>query len=331
MILPLIPTQNWETMTDAEQKFYRSLPEEKLISRWKTKKGKKIIENIISINLKHGESDKYKEFIGTIKTDFAKKKKAKYDLRGISFKYFNNLSGNEIFGFDFSNCSLQFSNFEHSRFSSSSFKYSDILYCNLSHSIFDLCDFSNTNITLSNCSESTFEFSNFKDCWMSNANFKNSDLGYVQFNKKTTFYNLNIDCFEGTTNPLFINHIKRNHYLNHFKEHNRTNAFIYYIWLLASDCGNSFIRWLLTSSIIIIFFGKIFSLIDYKFMITSNRLPTSFTYYYYSIVTFTTLGYGYITPKTISSEILVSIEVILGYLMLGGLISIFANKFIPKI
>ena len=47
---------------------------------------------------------------------------------------------------------------------------------------------------------------------------------------------------------------------------------------------------------------------------------------YYSVVTFTTLGFGDISPKTIPAAMWVMAEVIIGYVMLGGLISIFANK-----
>jgi hypothetical protein len=56
------------------------------------------------------------------------------------------------------------------------------------------------------------------------------------------------------------------------------------------------------------------------------REPTWFTYIYFSVVTFTTLGFGDVTPINTAGEVLLTIEVILGYIMLGGLISIFANK-----
>ena len=51
-----------------------------------------------------------------------------------------------------------------------------------------------------------------------------------------------------------------------------------------------------------------------------------FTPFYYSIVTFTTLGFGDVVPVTGIARFAVALEVILGYIMLGGLISIFANK-----
>jgi hypothetical protein len=47
---------------------------------------------------------------------------------------------------------------------------------------------------------------------------------------------------------------------------------------------------------------------------------------YYSVVTFTTLGFGDVIPNTIEASRWVMAEVIIGYIMLGGLISILANK-----
>jgi len=56
-------------------------------------------------------------------------------------------------------------------------------------------------------------------------------------------------------------------------------------------------------------------------------LPWTFsTCVYYSIVTFTTLGFGDIVPKTPQAAWWVMAEVILGYVMLGGLLSILSNK-----
>ena len=50
------------------------------------------------------------------------------------------------------------------------------------------------------------------------------------------------------------------------------------------------------------------------------------TMVYYSVVTFTTLGFGDVTPLTQLAAWWVMAEVIFGYVMLGGLISIFATK-----
>jgi hypothetical protein len=57
-----------------------------------------------------------------------------------------------------------------------------------------------------------------------------------------------------------------------------------------------------------------------------NHDPGIITHFYYSVVTLTTLGYGDIVPNSTLGQILVIVEVCIGYMMLGGLISIFANK-----
>ena len=54
--------------------------------------------------------------------------------------------------------------------------------------------------------------------------------------------------------------------------------------------------------------------------------PDFWGYIYYSVVTFTTLGFGDIVALTNKARFVVGCEVVLGYVMLGGLISIFANK-----
>ncbi len=50
--------------------------------------------------------------------------------------------------------------------------------------------------------------------------------------------------------------------------------------------------------------------------------------WYFSVITFTTLGFGDLTPKPEcwQAQAWIMAEVVLGYVMLGGLISIFANK-----
>ena len=77
--------------------------------------------------------------------------------------------------------------------------------------------------------------------------------------------------------------------------------------------------------ILALIFACIFSLLgEVSFY---AKLPfNGITEVYYSIVTFTTLGFGDITPRTPLAAVLVTLEVVLGYFMLGGLISILATK-----
>lgn len=58
----------------------------------------------------------------------------------------------------------------------------------------------------------------------------------------------------------------------------------------------------------------------------SGEPLTFWNAFYFSVVTFTTLGFGDVVADNASARFLVTLEVIFGYLMLGGLISIFSNK-----
>ena len=53
---------------------------------------------------------------------------------------------------------------------------------------------------------------------------------------------------------------------------------------------------------------------------------TSFSPFYYSVVTLTTLGYGDAVPASTAAQVLAALQALLGYVGLGGLLSILANK-----
>jgi len=97
-------------------------------------------------------------------------------------------------------------------------------------------------------------------------------------------------------------------------------------WWALSDCGRSTRRWALWSLFFALFFAFIYYCLGPQHF-KSENLPLSFvTMVYYSGVTFTTLGYGDIAPTTHAASLVVLAEVILGYVMLGGLVSIFSGK-----
>jgi len=323
------PINSWGKMSPDDQELFREMSEEELIARWDTDQGREIKRKIIEINLSYGSSKDYNSFLGTVKTSWGKSP-PKIDLRGINFSDFSNLYKNEIFGFDFSNCALTYSDFSNSEFTSSNFRNSDILYSDFSDSILVSCDFSNANLTLANFDNSRLEEANFQSSWLASISLENADLGFVKFNNQTDFQNIDVSKIEGSSNPLFVSFIRRKHYLKHFKNKSTGNKIIYYIWLAISDCGQSILRWTFVSFIICFLFGLLYSMLPESFIISNRRIPTDFSFYYYSIVTFTTLGFGDIVPNNMMAEIFVTIEVMLGYIMLGGLISIFATKFIPK-
>ncbi|HNO79723.1 MAG TPA: pentapeptide repeat-containing protein [Phycisphaerae bacterium] len=99
-----------------------------------------------------------------------------------------------------------------------------------------------------------------------------------------------------------------------------------WMWLWArTDYGRSLSRVAILAVVLALGFGVVFS--SKNMLIYDPQMEQWwFTPFYYSIVTYTTLGFGDVTPKTELGQVLVTIEVILGYLTLGLLISILANK-----
>ena len=103
------------------------------------------------------------------------------------------------------------------------------------------------------------------------------------------------------------------------------------LWGWSCDYGRSFRRWALLSSLLAVFFGCLFYFLGPE-AFKVQYLPHDAWFerlgcmIYYSVVTFTTLGFGDVVPKTFFAAALVMAEVIIGYIMLGGLISILANK-----
>ena len=101
------------------------------------------------------------------------------------------------------------------------------------------------------------------------------------------------------------------------------------MWLFRAwgiiDYGRSMFGVFLLALIIVLGFGLTYhfhpDLISYR-----SHSQTPFSPFYFSIVTFTTLGFGDVTPNGVGGEMIVSLQVISGYLTLGLLISILANK-----
>ena len=153
-----------------------------------------------------------------------------------------------------------------------------------------------------------------------NAKLEKTNLFEVRFDRSTDCRGVSSDF---NASPLFKRFVADQQYLAEFREKHR---FVYCLWWLFADCGRSILLWAAWSIVFATIFAYIFfGLGPGAFFV--DRLPWSFeTMLYYSVVTFTTLGFGDVTPVTNAAAWWVMAEVIAGYVMLGGLISIFANK-----
>ena len=96
---------------------------------------------------------------------------------------------------------------------------------------------------------------------------------------------------------------------------------------ITTDYGRSIQRWLLWVLGVIFCFALLFYLNTGIIQFSNGNDVTQFIdSLYFSVVTFTTLGYGDITAVTTIGKLLVLIEVMFGYLMGGLLVAILAKK-----
>ena len=111
-------------------------------------------------------------------------------------------------------------------------------------------------------------------------------------------------------------------YIEEFKNQSPYSRAVYFVWWLTSDCGRSLLRWSVLTVVIALLFAGIYSTVELDW--GGNRHPISAIYF--SVVTLTTLGYGDIVPSSPAAQVICMVEVFTGYMMLGGLLSIFSNK-----
>ena len=324
------PNKHWESMSAEEQEYFLGLKRDVLVSRWESPEGETIKAKIVEQNLSGKGHVNYDGIVGTIAHDIGDSS-PKYDLRGIDFSGYRKLYAEPpVGGFSFRDCSLLYGNFSDTHFAGSDFGGSDLRQCNFEYAHLSGCNFSKANLTFAVMDNAYLEHSDFRGAWIGYISLVDAELGYVRFNRKTDFSNIDIGRISSSSNPLFLSFVRRKHFLKHFRNQSLANKLLYYLWLIISDCGQSFTRWFFVSSLLCAIFGIIYTNISHCFNLPKDRIATDFTFYYYSVVTFTTLGFGDIVPTKLVSEIIVTVEVVLGYLMIGGLISIFATKFIPR-
>lgn len=266
----------------------------------------------------------------------------KLDLSGVDLKK-ENLKGADLIGADLSGSKLV----------GVDFSLSNLYGANLSNCILVGANFQGAHLGEANLSGSILNGADLRNAVMSLTNLENSSVISVKFNRWGVYRAIRLDGCYGS--QIFIRFAHDQSYIEEFRGQiaarprievkGKFHGFkqcvnfiktmrsakntkfwpVYIPWLAMSDCGRSFFLWLFWSLLIALGFGFIYTVCPNLIEITQREL-TAFTPYYFSIVTFTTLGFGDVLPNNIYGEIILTLEVMLGYIMLGGLISIFSTK-----
>ena len=184
-----------------------------------------------------------------------------------------------------------------------------------------------TNLERADLSRARLKGADLTQANVDHAVFRDSDLRRSRVKALTGYSNadwIGIDILDADFAGAYMvrRAIMDQNYLYEFRHKNRLNAFIYQIWSLTSDCGRSFARWAIVTALIAAFFA-----IGYGFVeIDYGAYETGLSPLYYSVVTMTTLGYGDAVPASTAGQVMAMVQVVIGYVMLGGVLSIFATK-----
>ncbi len=147
-------------------------------------------------------------------------------------------------------------------------------------------------------------------------------MSYVKDYKTANWIGVNVTDVDFNGAYLVRRHLMDENYLHEFRRQNRFSALLYWIWWATSDCGRSLLRWTAWVGVLIVVYGIAYLLVDIDF----GEHETIFSPMYFSIVTLTTLGYGDAVPASLPGQLLAVSEAVFGYIGLGGLLSIFAQK-----
>jgi hypothetical protein len=107
----------------------------------------------------------------------------------------------------------------------------------------------------------------------------------------------------------------------HFLERRYHLGLLYTIWWLLAGYGESLTRWVIACIVALTAFATLYARYDLV-----GPIRHWFDYVYFSIVTFTSLGYGDIHPTGIWGKAAACGEIILGLVMFGLLLTFIGNR-----
>ena len=245
------------------------------------------------------------------------------EMRGCYAEH-SDFTGSVLEGADFTGARLAGANFSNNDLSGATFSAADLARSNLSNSDLvgaDLgkCHLNNADLTAANISCADLSGADLRG-----ANLDNANVEGVNYDRNASFRGIRVASCYGSSR--FRRFAQDQDYLEEFKA---SSPAAYWVWYALSDCGRSMARVLYWSIGMISVFAAVFFLLGEANFLIANRDTLGwnpFTAVYYSVVTFTTLGFGDVTPRTPVAAAVVMVEVVVGYIMLGILISILATK-----
>jgi uncharacterized protein YjbI with pentapeptide repeats len=250
------------------------------------------------------------------------------------------LSGSNLSYANFSKANLSHAKLRFADLRHANLKNSNLYGANLSYAHLRCADLRDANLSGADLSYANLHRANLISANLSSANFTESHVSGVKWDSRKMHGKYTgirgIDSSYG--NALFKRAAADQDYLDTLENHWKGDKWRTYLFKLwgCINYGRSIERVVAIAFGTMILFGLIYSIFPGLLeldCISSNEgcnHHSRFTAFYFSIVTLTTLGFGDITPKNLVGELIVSLEVIFGYAVLGLLISMLDDKVVRR-
>jgi len=271
------------------------------------------------------------------------------NLKGADLRQAN-LNGANLVGARLKGATLRETILEGAVLREASLKGADLLGANLRGANLWAASLKGANLWAANLKGAYLREANLKEAGLREANLEGADLAQANIKGRmfkggsTTLYAANFSgthlqglkynrwgCYQGIRldgsygNAWFRRFARDQDFIEEFRS-SRLRFPIYVIWMLVSDCGRSLSLWLSWAVVLaFLFASKFYTLGEAAF--SRDGLPWGFgATVYHSVLTLTTLGVGHLRPLTMEAAWWVMAEVMIGYLMLAGLISILFGR-----
>ena len=223
-----------------------------------------------------------------------------------------NLNGATLFAADLTGASL----------SSASLNGADLRAANLSEARLRDADLTDADLTRANLTDADLTGATVARSRFTHADLSGSGLRHLHHFDGADWIGVSVIDIDFSGAYLVRREIMDQNYLYEFRTRDRRHAVLYAIWKATSDCGRSVGRWAAITVGVALLFAVLYATVDIDY----GPNQTALSPLYFSTVTITTLGYGDALPTSAAAQLLVMVEVAVGYMMLGGVLSIFATR-----
>ncbi|MFT7677651.1 MAG: hypothetical protein ACI8QC_001634 [Planctomycetota bacterium] len=179
-----------------------------------------------------------------------------------------------------------------------------------------------TNLRGADLTDADLQLSHVKGACFDGCRVDGALMHSVHNYDKASWLGLDLRQVDFTGAYMLRSFILDQNYLEEFRTTSPSHAAVYRLWKVSSDCGRSLVRWGIVTLGLVLSFAWMLSLCDVDY----GPHQTILSPLYMSVVTLTTLGYGDALPVSVAAQMVVMAEVITGYMLLGGLLSILSNK-----